>query len=48
VLIGFWAAGSWGASAALLVGWVGGVALIRGVAEIAVAFQIRPGHQIPA
>jgi uncharacterized membrane protein HdeD (DUF308 family) len=48
VLIGFWAAGSWGASAALLVGWVGGVALIRGVAEIAVAFQIRPGHQVTA
>jgi uncharacterized membrane protein HdeD (DUF308 family) len=46
VLIGFWAAGSWGLSAALLVGWVGGVALIRGLAEIAIAFQIRPGAAV--
>jgi uncharacterized membrane protein HdeD (DUF308 family) len=41
VLIGFWAAGSWGASALVLVGWVGGLAIVRGVAEITVAFQVR-------
>jgi hypothetical protein len=35
----------WGLSAALLAGWVGGAALIRGLAEIAIAFQIRPGHR---
>jgi uncharacterized membrane protein HdeD (DUF308 family) len=47
VLIGFWAAGSWGVSVGLLVGWVGGVALIRGLAEIVTAFQIRP-HRLTA
>lgn len=41
VLLGFWAAGSWGASALLLIAWVAGSALARGIAEIAIAFQIR-------
>jgi uncharacterized membrane protein HdeD (DUF308 family) len=41
VLIGFWAAGSWGASALVLVAWVGGLAIVRGIAEITVAFQVR-------
>jgi hypothetical protein len=35
----------WGLRAALLAGWVGGIALIRGLAEIAIVFQIRPGHR---
>jgi uncharacterized membrane protein HdeD (DUF308 family) len=41
VLIGFWAAGSWGASALVLVAWVGALAVVRGVAEITVAVEIR-------
>jgi uncharacterized membrane protein HdeD (DUF308 family) len=41
LLLGFWAAGSWGVSAVVLVAWVGASALIRGITEIAGAFQLR-------
>ena len=41
VALGFWAAGYWGRSAVLLVAWVAAYAVIRGVREIALAFQVR-------
>jgi uncharacterized membrane protein HdeD (DUF308 family) len=41
LLIGFWAAGSWGLSATLLVAWVGATALLHGLSEIVGAFQLR-------
>lgn len=41
LLIGFWAAGSWNLSVVVLVAWVGAAALMRGVTEIAFAFQLR-------
>jgi uncharacterized membrane protein HdeD (DUF308 family) len=40
VLIGFWAAGSWAASVTTLVAFVGGAALLRGVAGIVWAFHV--------
>jgi uncharacterized membrane protein HdeD (DUF308 family) len=39
--LGFWAAGYWGRSAVLLVAWVAAFALIRGVRDIVLAFQVR-------
>jgi uncharacterized membrane protein HdeD (DUF308 family) len=39
--LGFWAAGSWGVSVVLLVAWVAAGALVHGVGEIALAFQIQ-------
>jgi uncharacterized membrane protein HdeD (DUF308 family) len=41
ILIGFWAAGSWNLSVVVLVAWVGASALMRGVAEVVGAFQLR-------
>jgi uncharacterized membrane protein HdeD (DUF308 family) len=41
LLIGFWAAGSWGLSAVILVAWVGASAFLRGLSEIAGAFRLR-------
>jgi uncharacterized membrane protein HdeD (DUF308 family) len=41
VLLGFWAAGSWSVSAVVLVAWVGASAVLRGMTEIALAFQLR-------
>jgi len=41
LLIGFWAAGSWGLSVTLLVAWVGASALLHGVSEIFAAFRLR-------
>jgi uncharacterized membrane protein HdeD (DUF308 family) len=38
--LGFWAAGSWRVSATLLVAFVGAMALIRGVTQIALAFSL--------
>jgi uncharacterized membrane protein HdeD (DUF308 family) len=38
--LGFWAAGSWRISATLLVAFVGAMALIRGVTQIALAFSL--------
>ena len=39
--LGLWAAAYWGRSAALLVAWIGALALIRGVTEITFAFSVR-------
>jgi uncharacterized membrane protein HdeD (DUF308 family) len=41
--LGFWAAGYYGRSALLLVAWVAAFALIRGVRDIVLAFQV---HEI--
>jgi uncharacterized membrane protein HdeD (DUF308 family) len=41
VALAFWAAGDFGHKAFLLVVWVGASAMIRGVSEIVLAFQIR-------
>jgi len=38
--LGFWAAGSWDASVMVLVAWVAAAALVRGIADIALGFQI--------
>jgi uncharacterized membrane protein HdeD (DUF308 family) len=40
ILLGFWAAGYWGRSAALLVIWVGAMCLTRGITEIVFAFKL--------
>jgi uncharacterized membrane protein HdeD (DUF308 family) len=39
--LGFWAAGSWGRSAVLLIAWVAAFSLIRGVRDIVLAFRVR-------
>lgn len=39
--LGLWAAGYWGRSAVLLVAWVAAFALIRGVRDIVLGFQVR-------
>jgi uncharacterized membrane protein HdeD (DUF308 family) len=41
LLIGFWAAGSWGLSVTLLVAWIGAGALLHGISEIFAAFRLR-------
>jgi uncharacterized membrane protein HdeD (DUF308 family) len=41
LLIGFWAAGSWGLSVTLLVAWVGATALLHGTSNIFAAFRLR-------
>jgi uncharacterized membrane protein HdeD (DUF308 family) len=46
ILIAFWAVGYPGRSAWLLVVWVGIGALVRGVTEIILAFQIRHLHKV--
>jgi len=38
--LGFWAAGSFGRSAALLVVFIGAIALTRGITDIVLAFQM--------
>lgn len=38
--LGFWAAGSWRISATLLVAFVGAIALLRGITQIAFAFSL--------
>jgi uncharacterized membrane protein HdeD (DUF308 family) len=43
--LGFWAAGSWDVSATLLVAFVGAIALIRGITQIALAFTLHSLHQ---
>ncbi len=39
--LGFWAAGSFGRSAALLIVFVGAIALTRGITDIVLAFELR-------
>jgi uncharacterized membrane protein HdeD (DUF308 family) len=41
LLLGLWAAAYWGRSVTLLLAWIGALALIRGVTEIAFAFTLR-------
>jgi uncharacterized membrane protein HdeD (DUF308 family) len=41
ILIGFWAAASWDLSVTVLVAWIGAIALMRGIAEIVGAFELR-------
>ena len=41
VALGFWAAGDWGRSEALLLAWIGITALMRGIGEIVFAFGLR-------
>lgn len=41
VFLGFWAAGSYGRSATLLVVFVGAIALTRGITDIVLAFELR-------
>jgi uncharacterized membrane protein HdeD (DUF308 family) len=41
IALGFWAAGSFGRSAALLITFVGAIALTRGITDIVLAFRLR-------
>ena len=43
--LGFWAAGSWDVSVVILVAWVAAGALVHGIGEIALAFQIHQGRR---
>jgi uncharacterized membrane protein HdeD (DUF308 family) len=43
--LGFWAAGSFGRSAALLIVFVGAIALTRGITDIVLAFRLRRLNQ---
>jgi uncharacterized membrane protein HdeD (DUF308 family) len=43
--LGFWAAGSWNVSVVVLVAWVAAGALVHGIGEIALAFQIHQGRR---
>jgi uncharacterized membrane protein HdeD (DUF308 family) len=43
--LGFWAAGSWHVSVVVLVAWVSAGALIHGIGEIALAFQVQHGRR---
>jgi uncharacterized membrane protein HdeD (DUF308 family) len=42
--LGFWAAGSWNVSVLVLVAWVAAGALVHGIGEIALAFQLHQGR----
>ncbi len=47
ISLGFWAAGSFGRSAALLIVFVGAIALTRGITDIVLAFRLRKlGHDV--
>lgn len=43
--LGFWAAGSWNVSVVVLVTWVAAGALVQGIGEVALAFQIHHGRR---
>jgi uncharacterized membrane protein HdeD (DUF308 family) len=43
--LGFWAAGSWNTSVLVLVAWVAAAALVHGLGEIALGFQIHQGRR---
>jgi uncharacterized membrane protein HdeD (DUF308 family) len=45
ILLGFWASGYPGRSAALLVVWIGFGALMRGITQLITAFQVRKIHE---
>jgi uncharacterized membrane protein HdeD (DUF308 family) len=42
--LGFWAAGSWNASVVVLVAWVAAAAMVHGIVDIALGFQIHNGR----
>jgi len=42
--LGFWAAGSWNISVVVLVAWVAAGAMVHGIGEIVLAFQIHQGR----
>jgi uncharacterized membrane protein HdeD (DUF308 family) len=42
--LGFWSAGSWSVSVVVLVAWVAAGALLHGIGEIALGFQIHQGR----
>jgi uncharacterized membrane protein HdeD (DUF308 family) len=44
--LGFWAAGSWSASIEVLVIWVAAAALVHGIGDIALGFQIHNGRRV--
>lgn len=44
--LGFWAAGSWSTSVAVLVAWVAAAALVRGIGDIALGFQMHDGRRV--
>jgi uncharacterized membrane protein HdeD (DUF308 family) len=46
VILGIWAMGYPGRSAALLILWIGIGAIVRGVAEMVLAFQVRKVHEV--
>jgi len=46
VILGIWAMGYPGRSAALLILWIGIGAIVRGVAEIVLAFQVRKAPEV--
>jgi uncharacterized membrane protein HdeD (DUF308 family) len=48
IVIGIWAAGYPGRSAALLVLWIGIGAIVRGVVEISTSFHVRKVHEVVA
>ena len=48
VLLGFWASGYPGRSVSLLLVWVGISALVRGITQLILAFQIRKVHEAVA
>jgi uncharacterized membrane protein HdeD (DUF308 family) len=43
--LGFWAAGSWNTSVVVLVAWVAAAALVRGIGDIALSFQMQHGRR---
>jgi uncharacterized membrane protein HdeD (DUF308 family) len=43
--LGFWAAGSWNASVVVLVSWVAAAALVHGIGDIALGFQMHHGRR---
>jgi uncharacterized membrane protein HdeD (DUF308 family) len=42
--LGFWAAGSWNVSEVVLVAWVAAGAMVHGIGEIALGFQLHQGR----
>jgi uncharacterized membrane protein HdeD (DUF308 family) len=47
VILGFWAAGSFGHSVTLLIVFIGAIALTRGITDIVLAFELRRLTQQP-
>jgi uncharacterized membrane protein HdeD (DUF308 family) len=44
--LGFWAAGSWNASVVVLVAWVAAAAMVHGIGDIALGFQIHTKSRV--